>query len=191
MQIDDSDKCLLCLKVVKKNQKSVCCNICDTWVHFKCTHLALSDFNRLASTEEYYYCRRCMSEALPFNYLSDDFEFVNLLLHFFNGFPIFSGFVPNAQQLSLLNNNVILLDDEIDPDVNSCRTLITPCNYYLPNEIADRTEESQFASNLSLIHINARSMVNKLVYIELLLTTIKNDFDILAISETWENNLNT
>ena len=122
-----------------------------------------------------------MSEALPFNYLSDDFEFVNFLLHFFNGFPIFSGFVPNAQQLSLLNNNVILLDDEIDPDVNSCRTLITPCNYYLPNEIADRTEESQFASNLSLIHINARSMVNKLV----------NDFDILAVSVTWENNLNT
>ena len=86
---------------------------------------------------------------------------------------------------------MILLDDEIDPDVNSCRMLITPCNYYLPNEIADRTEESQFAGNLSLIHINARSMVNKLVYIELLLKTIKNDFDILAVSETWENNLNT
>ena len=34
-------------------------------------------------------------------------------------------------------------------------------------------------------------MVNKLVYIELLLKTIKNDFDILAVSETWENNLNT
>ena len=86
--------------------------------------------------------------------------------------------------MSLLNNNVILLDDEIDPDVTSCRTLITPCNYYLPNEIANRTEESQFASNLSLIHINARSMVNKLVYIELLLKTITNDVDILAVSET-------
>ena len=150
-----------------------------------------SDFNRLASTEEYYYCRRCMSEALPFNYLSHDFEFVNLLLNFFNGFLIFSGFVPNAQQLSLLNNNVILLDDEIDPDVNSCRTSITPCNYYVPNEIVDRTEESQFASNLSLIHINAGSMVNNLVYIELLPKTIKNDFDILAFSETWENDLNS
>ena len=39
----------------------------------------------------------------------------------------------------------------------------------------------------SFFHINARSMVNKLVsfvYIELLLKSITNDFDILAVSET-------
>ena len=44
---------------------------------------------------------------------------------------------------------------------------------------------------LSFIHFNARNMVNKLVYIELLLKSITNDFDILAVSETWENDLNS
>ena len=34
-------------------------------------------------------------------------------------------------------------------------------------------------------------MGNKLEYIEILLKTIKNNFDILAVSETWENDLNS
>ena len=44
---------------------------------------------------------------------------------------------------------------------------------------------------LSFIQINARGMVNKLVYIEFLLKSITNDFDILAVSEKWENYLNS
>ena len=44
---------------------------------------------------------------------------------------------------------------------------------------------------MSLIHINVRNMVNKLEYVELLLKTIKNNFYILAVSETWENDLNS
>ena len=34
-------------------------------------------------------------------------------------------------------------------------------------------------------------MGNKLDYIEILLKTIKNNFDILPVSETWENDLNS
>ena len=30
---------------------------------------------------------------VPFNYIDDDFECINLLLNFYNDFPIFSGFV--------------------------------------------------------------------------------------------------
>ena len=34
-------------------------------------------------------------------------------------------------------------------------------------------------------------MSNKLEYIEILLKIIKNNFGILAVSETWENDLNS
>ena len=44
--------------------------------------------------------------------------------------------------------------------------------------------------HLKLPTANARSMVNKLVYIELLLKSFTNDFDNLAFSETLENDLN-
>ena len=111
-----------------------------------------------------------ISQHIP---IDDDFEFINLLLNFFNDFPIFSGFVPNAQQLSLLNNNIILLDDGIDPDVNSYNSLSMSCKYYLPDELGERVEKSHMTSNLSLILINARSIGNKLEYIEILPKTIK------------------
>ena len=123
---------------------------------------------------------------MPFNYIDNDFEFINLLLNFFNDFPIFSGFVPNAQQLSLLNNNTILLDSDIDPDINFYNSLSMSCNYYLPDELVDCIDSHLMSK--SLIHINARSMVNKLEYVELL-KYIKNNFDILAVSETWKNDL--
>ena len=129
-----------------------------------------------------------MSSALPFNYIEESFELINFLLNFFHDFPIFSCFVPNAQQLSLLNNNTILLDDDIDPGVNSYNSLSMSCNYYLLDDLVECIEKSHLASNLSHIHINARSMVNKLDYIELL-KTIKTNFDILAVSETWEYDL--
>ena len=72
-----------------------------------------------------------MSNVSPFNYTDDDFEFINFVLNFFNDFSIFSGFVPNAQQLSLVNNNTLLLDDDIDPDINSYNSLSMSCNYYI------------------------------------------------------------
>ena len=112
-------------------------------------------------------------KCIPFNYIDDDFQFINLLLNFFNDFLIFSGFVPNAHQLSLLNNNTILLDDDIDPDVNSYNSLSMSCKYYLPDELGECIEKSHMRSNLSLIHINARRMGNKLEYIAILLKTIQ------------------
>ena len=90
------------------------------------------------------------------------------------------------------NNKTILLNDDIDPDVNVVNQLSSssPCNYYLPSEIADWIKSMHISNELYFfVHINARSMVIKLVYIELLLKPITNDFDILAVSETWKNYL--
>ena len=165
MQNGNVDKCSLCVKLVRYNKKGICCDICNILVHFKCTHLTLCDCNQFVITNELFYCQRCISSVVPFNYIDDDFKFINLLLNFFNDFPIFSGFVRNAQQLSLLNNNAILLDDDIYPDVNSYISLNMSCRYYVPDELGECVEKSHMTSNVSLIHINAGIMGNKLEYI--------------------------
>ena len=59
-------------------------------------------------------------------------------------------------------------------------------NYYLTDELVECIEKLYLVSNLSPIHVNAKSMVNTLEYIELLKT--KNNFD---ASETCENDLNS
>ena len=105
MQNGNVDKCSLCLKLVRYNQKGICCDICNLWVHLKCTNLTLCDFNPFVITNELFYCQICISSVLPFNYIDDDFEFINLFQNFFIDFPIFSGFVPNAQHFQMPSIN--------------------------------------------------------------------------------------
>ena len=44
------------------------------------------------------------------------------------------------------------------------------------------------SNKLSVLHINARSMLVKLGQIDVFLKAILDGFDILAVSETWESN---
>ena len=58
----------------------------------------------------------------------------------------------------------------------------TNCNYYEPTKIKDL---SCFESSLSIVHINARSMVNKTDDINTFLAQLKHKVSIVCISETW------
>ena len=56
--------CSVCGKsCITNRQNCLCCNICDEWVHLKCTDLTLNDFNFLSSPENFekpYYCNLCL-----------------------------------------------------------------------------------------------------------------------------------
>ena len=80
MQIDDSDKCLLCLNVVKETRR--------VFVVTFVTHgFILSIRILLCLILIVLHQLKSITIVVDACYLSDDFEFVNLLLHFFNGFP--------------------------------------------------------------------------------------------------------
>ena len=40
--------CISCAKPCKRNQKSISCDTCQLWTHFKCTSLTKSDFKTLS-----------------------------------------------------------------------------------------------------------------------------------------------
>ena len=75
-----------------------------------------------------------MKDVLPFYYIDDCHEFVNVLF-FFKNFPLFSRFTPDGHQLSIRNNISTAVDDDIDPDINAYNILSKPSNYYLPVEL--------------------------------------------------------
>ena len=60
--------------------------------------------------------RRAHLVFFMFSYIDDQPEFLNVLLNLFINFPIFNTFWPNNQQLSILNNNSILKNDDIDTE---------------------------------------------------------------------------
>ena len=52
--------CIQCRKPVKSNQKSIFCEICKLWVHFKCSNLTKSHFDFLATNIHIpFNCQKC------------------------------------------------------------------------------------------------------------------------------------
>ena len=52
--------CVKCKNCVRTNQKSVCCDLCNNWVHFKCTNLSVEQFEQLSRDIQLpYHCDNC------------------------------------------------------------------------------------------------------------------------------------
>ena len=79
---------------------------------------------------------------------------------------------------------------DIDPDKNVYNLLHEDCRYYLPCELQDAIGRLDVSNKLSILHINARDMLEKLGQIDALLKAILDGFDILAVSETWKSTFN-
>ena len=55
--------CLVCKKYV--NSDCICCNICDQWLHFRCSNLSKSQFILLSQSNEPYFCYSCLMQVIP------------------------------------------------------------------------------------------------------------------------------
>ena len=56
--------CTNCKKGVRSNQRAIRCDFCDEWTHMKCTTISLSQFNKLSTSDETFYCTKCI-DRLP------------------------------------------------------------------------------------------------------------------------------
>ena len=63
----------------RKKENCICCDVCDHWVHLKCSGLSKTEFLTLGENDnsDYWYCRSCISEALPFS-SQDNFKLTKL-----------------------------------------------------------------------------------------------------------------
>ena len=151
-----------------KNHKTIYCDICK-WVHKSCTKLNKLEYNFLAATDEDYFCWKCISDifAIPLHCWSTWIFECNS--EFLFNFPIFSNFISHKQQLHTLNNKTVLKNDDIDQDKNIYNLLQEDCRYYLPSELQNAIDKADIINNqsMSIIHINARSMLAKLGQIDL------------------------
>ena len=60
------------------------------------------------------------------------------------------------------------------------------CNYYLPSEIKNIIDKLELQNRFLVVHINARSLENKLNHVFLLTTSLNVDIDVIAVTECWE-----
>ena len=53
-------KCKKCLRIVGNNSKSICCDSCNKWLHFKCSKLTQKEFDFHSKNElEFWRCDYC------------------------------------------------------------------------------------------------------------------------------------
>ena len=163
--------CLTCGNPCRSNvQNSICCTLCDEWVHLNCTDLTLEQFNHYTSPDnlkDAYYCVNCMfghsSNRLidtPSNSCNNIADTANLLLdcgsdNVINLSP--NSVFKNHEDLELTEYFTIESLNQIDPP--------------LPNDIL-------------LVHINAVSLISKYDTIFDTLAELKHSPAIICISET-------
>jgi len=179
------NKCGLCLKCINAKQRPIQCTACYNFVHFNCSRLEPSD------SYLDYICHVCLCSIFPFNHVSDDTEFVSLLLNFFSDFPTFSKHDLNGARLSILNNFSLLEDRDLDADFNLYNNYDIDSKYYLPGAVSSINELKNSSNRFTVLHLNARSLLHKMDHLQTLLQIINLDMDVIAVSETWETSINS
>ena len=57
--------CSVCKKYVNNN--CIYCEICSHWLHFKCCKISKSQILKLSSSNEPFFCFKCLVQELPFS----------------------------------------------------------------------------------------------------------------------------
>lgn len=58
--------CGACAGPVSSNQKAVCCDVCNKWLHIRCVGISVSAYSDLQNSPDTWACTNCLYEALPF-----------------------------------------------------------------------------------------------------------------------------
>ena len=129
--------CSVCGKPCKSNQKYTACDICNSWLHFRCIDMCISTFEKLASSLEPYYCQGYLQQHLPFSYI--------LNTDIFN--------LENANETQASIPPSLINDAMTESDVND--TIY--CQYYNSGHFIEYTKQLT-TKDLFMVHCNVRSL---------------------------------
>ena len=183
--------CSVCKFNVHSNSKAIQCDICNSWVHLKCTRLSNTEYSDLSNSTDTWFCLTCLSSIFPFNHLEDDTDFY-FALYDFNSFPhtcfdqellktkCFNPFLED------INSRHLLLNPDIDPDTNifkDTQNVLSNCVYLSSKEFNNIPVSS--ADSFSLFHTNIRSLKKNFNDFSEFLSSLNLSFSAFGISETW------
>ena len=174
--------CPVCTNILKRKDTSIQCDLCDEWIHLKCSSLKKEEFNLLSQSETKWYCSICIIEILPFHNINNsELLLDNLGINCTNSndFAIIpntsNDFIRECQKLSINSEDRPLIDedDNFYTQINSKYYDILEFNQIRHNR------ESSF----NLIHTNLSSISKHHDDLEQTLSLLKTKFDIIGITE--------
>ena len=184
------DNCPICKKKILQHSRHITCCLCFCVFHVKCLTLSNEYIESLDDNHADWFCEMCLSNALPFNHIIDDTDFIAAL---------FELSFTTADSLRYLSDKIfhpfeINIDDhqvfaDIDPDVNFINSLSlyqNSCEYHLESSFNDLLRKREPCKiGFSLCHLNIRSMKKNVIKFETFLEVLNHDFTIIGLTETW------
>ena len=181
------DPCSVCSTTVRDNQRGIFCDLCLRWVHLRCTSLDVANYNRLSESADDWYCHNCLAKLFPFNWIDDDLEYFNCMKYMSSSNKANMAAFSSMCMLNVVNS-CKAVDKQIDPDRN---LLVSDCkesSYFTDSEFADLLLSSRVNdNNFSVLHVNARSLGNKMTEFTTLLTSLQHKFTVITVTESWVN----
>ena len=148
--------CSICTKIVN-NEDSVCCDLCDFWVHkATCSRLSDKEYEELSKkNSQPWYCQKCISSNLPFSMdLPNSETNQNKSIHIASSTNISHELKTLFSNMNTIVNSGLQATDD---DTNS-ETLfkLISCQYYDTDEFKDKF--LNLNSKLSAFHLNISSL---------------------------------
>ena len=143
--------------------RAIQCDICDNWLHLKCSLLSVKQFKYLSETDDKWYCNQCLQDIFPFSELSR-YDLTKLSFNS-NTVCMFSkrtsnqllGSLPCFETYSDLANIPSMTN--IDPDNNL--PSLTNFNYYSTHDFHSSIDIKgllQAYKSFSVLHWNIRRL---------------------------------
>ena len=141
------NKCHVCSHIVLDHQTAFLCDLCQTWLHFKCLKMTREEQKNLSSTNEAWFCPRCVSSIFPFSAITKS----QLLALSFNS-------IAQPKQGNS-KNPTLLLTNTIHPD----RCIIKKCSLCIRK--VKPTQNGIVCCICShLVHLKCSNLTSKEVY---------------------------
>ena len=138
---------------------------------------------------ELWYCPYCVQAIFPFNHFDDDDDFYSAVIE---------GMLDCSFRLQEINNKIFTpfeINDsfdtpfaDIDPDnqyyTNFHQNGNLNCDYYFEDKFRSKLDKT-YESQLSLFHLNIKSISKHYDELELYLNSLDFKFSFIGLSETW------
>ena len=178
------ETCQVCNKKVQSFSHTMQCKNCLINYHKKCINV-----DKTEVLSELWYCPYCVQVIFPYNHFDDDDDFYSAVIECK---------LDCSFRLYEINNKIFTpfeINDSFDTpfaDINPDYQYYTNfhhngklnCDYYLEDKFRcqlDKIDESQ----LSLFHLNVKSISKHYDELELYLNSLNFKFSFIGLSETW------
>ena len=179
--------CKICSKKVQSFSHYLQCVNCLWKCHTKCMGMNVDD----VTYPDLWYCPPCMQDLCVYNHYDDDDSFYTAVIE---------GMLDCSYHFHEMNNKVFMPFEinegsdtpfsEIDPDfqfyTDSNYISNVKCNYFIEDTFVDKfTRPGSLDRNLSMFHLNIKSLPKHHDELEMYLDSLKFPFSFIGLTETW------